>query len=246
MNRNFISIGHRGTRIIDENTIYAFTKAMQYGAEYIEFDIRKTKDNQLIVIHDASLERTTMGSGLIKNLTYNEISRYETKKNNEKIPLFSEVLDTFKGKIKFMIELKAENIRNQILDIIIDKGLFNNCIFSGRRLNDIVLIKKEYPETKICYNITKGIGLSLSELLTFENHAIINYNFDMVSLRSNLVSSKFIEICHKNKILTLSWDFINYSNPLEKIKELIKNGIDGILFDNYQNIPLIKDWLRKI
>ena len=246
MSRNFISIGHRGTRILDENTIYAFTKALKYGAEYIEFDVRKTKDNQLIVIHDASLERTTIGSGLIKNLTYNEISRYTTKTNSEKIPLFSDVLDTFKGKIKFMIELKAENIRNQILDIIIDKGLFNSCIFSGRRLNDIILIKSEYPETKICYNITKGIGLSLSELLTFGNQAIINSNFDMVSLRSNLVSSKFIEICQKNEILTLSWDFINYSHPLEKIKELIKNGIDGILFDNYKNIPLIKDWLRKI
>lgn len=245
MNRNFISIGHRGTRISDENTIYAFTKALKYGAEYIEFDVRKTQDNRLIVIHDASLERTTMGSGLIKNLTYNEISRYTTKTKNEKVPLLSDVLDTFKGKIKFMIELKAENIRKQIIDIIIDKKLIKSCIFSGRRLKDIVLIKSEYPEVKICYNITKGIGLSLPELLKLGNQAIINSNLDMVSLRSNLVSLKFIEICQKNKISTLSWDFINYSKPLEKIKELIKNGIDGILFDNYKNIPIIKDWLQK-
>jgi glycerophosphoryl diester phosphodiesterase len=245
MNRNFISIGHRGTRILDENTIYAFTKAIKYGVDYIEFDVRKTKDNQLIVIHDMSLERTTIGSGLIKNLTYNEISKYTTKRNNEKIPLFSDVIDTFKGKIKFMIELKAENIRSQILDIIIEEDLINSCIFSGRVLKDIVLIKNEYPETKICYNITKGIGLSLSEFLKCENQEVINSNLDMVSLRSNLISSKFIERCRKNKLMALSWDFINYSNPLEKIKELIKNGINGILFDNYKNIPLIKDWLCK-
>ncbi len=110
MNRTFICIGHRGTRILDENTIYAFTKALKYGAEYIEFDIRKTKDNKLIVIHDATLERTTIGSGLIKNLTYDQISKYKTKMNDEKIPLLSDVLEIFKGKIKFMIELKEEFI----------------------------------------------------------------------------------------------------------------------------------------
>ena len=108
MNRNFLFIGHRGTRISDENTIYAFNKALKYGAEYIEFDVRKTKDNKLIIIHDATLERTTKGSGLIKNLTYNDISKYKTKRNSSKIPLLSDVLEKFKDQIKFMIELKEE------------------------------------------------------------------------------------------------------------------------------------------
>jgi len=245
MNRSFICIGHRGTRILDENTIYAFNKALKYGADYIEFDVRKTKDNKLIIIHDASLERTTKGSGLIQNLTYDEISRYKTKINNEKIPLLSEVLESFKDKTKFMIELKEGNLRSQILDIIKDMDLIEHCIFSGRSLIEIELIKKESPETRICYNITKGVGLTLPELLKLGNKVRANYNFDIISLRSNLVNSKFIDICQKNKISTLSWDFIAYSNPLEKIKELIKRGIDGILFDNYKNIPIIKNWLKK-
>jgi len=246
MNRTFICIGHRGTRILDENTIYAFTKALKYGAEYIEFDIRKTKDNKLIVIHDATLERTTIGSGLIKNLTYDQISKYKTKMNDEKIPLLSDVLEIFKGKIKFMIELKEKKIRTKIVDFIYNKGLINHCIFSGRSLKEILLIKKEYPESKICYNITKGVGLTLSEFLNIGSQKKINYKFDIISLKSRLVSSKFIETCHKNRILTISWGFIDYSNPLDKIKVLIKSGIDGILFDNYKNIPVIKDWLKKI
>jgi len=245
MNRTFICIGHRGTRILDENTTYAFTKALKYGAEYIEFDIRKTKDNKLIVMHDATLERTTSGEGLIKNFTYDQICKYKTKKNNEKIPLLSDVLEIFKGKIKFMIELKEINIRTKILDLIHDKGLLNHCIISGRNLRQILLIKKEYPESKICYNITKGMGLTLSEFLNQESVKKKNYELDIISLKSHLVSSKFIETCHRNKILTLAWDFIDYSNPLDKMKALIKSGIDGILFDNYKNIPIIMDWLRK-
>ncbi len=246
MNRNFIFIGHRGTRISDENTIYAFNKALKYGAEYIEFDVRKTKDNKLIIIHDATLERTTIGSGLIKNLTYDEISKFKTKRNNEKIPLLSDVLEIFKRKIKFMIELKGESIRKQIMDLITENDLIKQCIFSGRNLNDILLIKKEYPESKICYNLTKGKSLTLTEFLKMGSQKQkISYDFDMINLRSNLVSSKFIEICHKNNIMTLSWDFLHYSNPLDKIKKLIRKGIDGILFDNYKNIPIIEEWLKK-
>ena len=246
MIRNFIFIGHRGTRIFDENTIFAFKKALKSGAEYIEFDVRKTKDNKLIIIHDATLERTTTGSRLIKNLTYDEISKYKTKRNGGKIPLLLDVLEIFKGQIKFMIELKGESTRKQIMDIINERDLIEQCIFSGRNLNDILLIKKEYPKSKICYNITKGKSITLSEFLKLGSQKEkITYDFDFISLRSSLVSSKFIDICHKNNILTLSWDFLNYSNPLDKIKILIKKGIDGILFDNYQNIPIIKDWLNK-
>ena len=117
----------------------------------------------------------------------------------------------------FMIDLKEKNIRKIILDFIRDKGLMNHCIFSGRSLSEILLIKKEYPESKICYNITKGEDLTLSEFLNEETQKKIDYKFDIISLKSHLVSSKFIQICHRNKILALAWDFIDYSNPLEKI-----------------------------
>ncbi|MFX1337120.1 MAG: glycerophosphodiester phosphodiesterase [Promethearchaeota archaeon] len=247
MNRSFICIGHRGTRILDENTKCAFNKALKYGADYIEFDVRKTKDDKLVIIHDASLDRTTKGTGLIKNLTYDEISKYKTKMNNETIPLLSDVLESFKGKIKFIIELKEANLRNHTMRIINDMDLIKDCIFSGRILSEINLIKKSYPETKTCFNITKGIGLTLPELLKLGyKKKKINYNFDIISLRSGLINSRFINICQKNSISILSWDFIGYSNPLEKIKELIKMGLDGILFDNYKNIPIIKQWLKKI
>ena len=97
-------VGHRGTRVCDENTIYAFNKALKYGANYIEFDVRKTKDNQLIIIHDATLERTTNGIGLIKNLTYDKINQFNTKINYEHVPLLSDVLEIFIDKINFMID----------------------------------------------------------------------------------------------------------------------------------------------
>ncbi len=239
-------VGHRGTRVCDENTIYAFNKALKYGANYIEFDVRKTKDNQLIIIHDATLERTTNGIGLIKNLTYDKINQFNTKINYEHVPLLSDVLEIFIDKINFMIELKEQNIRKELMNLIKKKDLIEHCIFSSRDLDELCSIKKNYPESRICYNITKGKKLTLSQFLEIgSQNKKLNYKFDMISLRSSLINKKFIKICQRNQILVLSWDFLQYSNPLNIIKSLIKKKIDGILFDDYKNILAIKEWLKK-
>ena len=59
-------------------------------------------------------------------------------------------------------------------------------------------------------------------------------------------AARNLMISVKNEILALSWDFIEYENPFEVIKGLIKMGIDGILFDNHKNITFTKHWLTKI
>ena len=244
MTSNFLFVGHRGTRsYFDENTLEAFEIALNHGANYIEFDIRELNDGNLIVIHDSTLERTTNGFGLIKDYNYLEISKLNTSNRNCKIPLLHEVLENFRSKINFIIELKEIDSWPAVMDIVVKKKLLYNTIFSGRNLIMLKLIKTKVPEAQVCYNITKGQGFTLKDFL--ENRGIDKLTFipDIISLRSNLLEKKFIEKCHKHKILALAWDFINYKNPIEKIKYLIDLGIDGILFDDYRNIRFIKDYL---
>lgn len=241
MNSKFLYIGHRGTRTnFDENTIEAFKKAIEFGANYIELDVRKIKDNELIVLHDPSLDRTTKGTGLIINFLWAEIRNFKTKIKNEKIPLLSKVLDEFKGKIKFMIELKGQDVRDDVIKLVNAMDLLKECIFSGRRLNDLKEIKNKTPEAKICYNITKGDPLTLDDFLQLGSQKKLSLDIDMISLRSNLITPEFINICHSNNILALSWDFLEYKNPISKIKSLIDIQIDGVLFDNHKNISVIK------
>lgn len=239
-------IGHRGTLVdFDENTIGAFKKAIEYGADYIEFDIHRTKDGQLIVMHDKTLNRTTTGSGFIKDFYFIEIVNYETKIKHEHIPRLFEILDNFRDKVKFMLDLKEKGIREDILKLVNEIGLLNRCVLSGRRLNDLILIKNSFPEAKICYNITKGDDLRLEDFLKLENLKIQQFNLDMISLKSRFIIPEFIDKCHKNDILSLSWDFLHYQNPLDEIRSLINLGIDGILFDDYKNIPIIKQWEKE-
>ena len=241
MIKNFLFIGHRGTRRkFDENTILAFKKAMEYGATYIEFDVRKTKDKKLVVLHDSNLNRTTNGSGLLKDFVYNEIIAFKTVIHQNTIPLLTEVLDEFNGKINFMIEVKEEDLIDDVVEIIRAKKLVSDIIISGRHLHDLLEIKNKIPLIKICFNISKGLGLSLPEFLDMRGDIKKKYKLDMISLTSNLISQKFIEKCHINKITALSWDFLGHENPISKIEYLISKGIDGILFDDYRNIRKIR------
>ncbi|MGD0450648.1 MAG: glycerophosphodiester phosphodiesterase family protein [Candidatus Bathyarchaeia archaeon] len=69
-----LRIGHRGARAYaPENTLTSFKKALEIGVDAVELDIRKTKDSQFVVIHDADVKRTTDGEGLASELTLKQI-----------------------------------------------------------------------------------------------------------------------------------------------------------------------------
>ena len=245
MNSKFLYIGHRGTRTdLDENTIHAFKKAIEFGSTHIEFDVRKTKDGEFVILHDTSLDRTTSGSGLLKDYKLEDIRKVSTRNNNCSIPLLTEVLLELRGKIQFIIELKDDGLRKNVPRIVQNYSLLENCVFSGRLLRDLRSIKKQYPQISTCYNITKGKDFSIRDLMNSAKNNRNIFKPDLISLKSTLISSEFIEICQDNDILSLAWDFLQFKDPISKIKSLIKLGIDGILFDDHKNIPIIKSWIN--
>ncbi len=112
-----ISIGHRGSPgnpRYGENTIRSFDLAIKAGADALEFDVRKTKDGKLILMHDLSVKRTTNGTGNVTDLTYEELKSFDAG-YGEKIPLFSEVLDRFAGVIPLNSELKEAGTEDMVL-----------------------------------------------------------------------------------------------------------------------------------
>ena len=240
-------IGHRGTIVdYDENTLDAFEIALKSGANYIEFDVRKTIDNKLVIFHDSKVDMLTNTLGDLEKFTYPEIASMHFKLTESHVPTLDEVLKKFKKRIKFIVELKSENIRESVLKTINNHSLLKDCIISGRNLRDLELVKQNYPENYVCYNITKGQGLNLEEFMIQGKDRSLNFIPDLINLHSKKITQEFIEICHNNGIFALSWGFIGYIKPIEVIKGLIKMGIDGILFDNYKNIKHTKQWLEKI
>ena len=121
---------HRGSKATHpENTLASFKEAVRVGSDGIELDVHLTKDGHLVVIHDETVDRTTNGTGEIRNLTLAEIkamdagSWFHNKYAGEKIPTLEEVLLLltelgFNGQLN--IELKT--------DVIQYEGLVEKCL----------------------------------------------------------------------------------------------------------------------
>src|SRR5689334_18176083 len=85
-------VAHRGAKnVAPENTIAAFDAAADAGANYVELDVRPTKDGELILMHDATVNRTTGGKGAVRDLTFAEIRALDAG-NGQKVPTFREAL----------------------------------------------------------------------------------------------------------------------------------------------------------
>ncbi len=241
MKKITLFIGHRGTLVdYDENTLEAFEIAIKSGANCIELDVRRTKDRKLIVFHDNTLTRTTNSKGLLNNLNYDDVKNLKTKKRNQNIPLLDEFIDYITDKTQAIIHLKDEGIEKEIFDLINKRGVLKNCILSGRDINRLKRYKKAFKLIRTCFNITKGRGLNLKEFIEKGCRKNLKDLPDMINIRSDLISNRFIDVCHVNDIKSLAWGFIGYEQPLQVIKSLISNQIDGILFDDYHNLKIIR------
>lgn len=95
----FIIAAHRGDHVIyPENTLAAYREAIKNEADYVEIDLRTTKNGELISMHDASVNRMTNGSGLVKDLTLAELEQLTVKSKDiasteiHRIPTFKQIL----------------------------------------------------------------------------------------------------------------------------------------------------------
>jgi glycerophosphoryl diester phosphodiesterase len=98
--------GHRGNPAEHpENTMRSFRSAIALGCDLIECDVHLSSDGRLVVIHDHTLDRTTNGTGLVRDYTAAELRKLDAG-DGEKIPLLQEVIELAIGKVGLVIELK--------------------------------------------------------------------------------------------------------------------------------------------
>ena len=117
LKRPIAVIAHRGGRAIaPENTLAAFRKSIELGADYVEIDVRTTKDGQLVIMHDGTVDRTTNGKGAVSSLTLSEIkkldagSKFSSQYANEPVPTLDETLRLCKGKVHIYLDFKEASV----------------------------------------------------------------------------------------------------------------------------------------
>ncbi len=111
---------HRGASAdAPENTLAAFDLAVEQGAELIEFDVHRTRDGELVVLHDFSSRRTTNGSGMVAEQTLAELKALDAgawrgpRWAGQRIPTLAEMLDRYGERVYLNIEIKVDKIPYQ-------------------------------------------------------------------------------------------------------------------------------------
>ena len=183
---------HRGlfdNKKIVENTISAFKKALLDNLN-IELDIRLTKDRKIVVFHDDNIKRLTDINKLVKNMTYDELSKINLLNTNDKVPLLEEVLTLVKGKVILLIEIK-ENFSNSILKELNKLLLDYNGEVLLQSFNPIIIRKMAFTSLKR-YNM--GI------LLTSEYNGFKKALYDVFIYRY-FIKQKYITFIASSKDL---------------------------------------------
>ncbi len=213
-----LKIGHRGARAYEpENTLRSFKKALELGVNAVEVDVRKTKDNEIVVIHDPEVERTTNGKGLVADLTLKDIKNLVTEKG-EKIPTLEEALEFLDKKVKILIELKESGFEEKLLKSIREKELQKNVIivsFVEDALKKIRALDKEV-ETGLIYVKHKNPISAALELKA--NYLLSLYRF---------THTANVQKAHENGLKVIVWTV----NKPEEVAEYLKKGVDGIASD---------------
>jgi glycerophosphoryl diester phosphodiesterase len=104
----FVVVAHRGAHTqAPENSLPALEAAIAAGVDFVECDLRTTRDGQIVILHDATLERTTAGKGKLAEKTLAEVKALTIRNSTERVPTFEELLKESRGRVGFYLDCKA-------------------------------------------------------------------------------------------------------------------------------------------
>jgi len=113
-----------------ENSIAAIQSAIQLGVDYVELDVRTTRDGQLVLMHDKTVGRTTVGKGAVKELTLDQILNLRLRDYDGQVPTFEEAMDTARGKIGIYLDWKEASPK-AIFDALSAHGMLGSVVVYG-------------------------------------------------------------------------------------------------------------------
>lgn len=228
-----------------ENTMLAFRKAVEIRCDGIELDVQLTKDNELVIIHDEDIKRTTNRPGLVKDFTLSELkcfdasNGFEGKYGFNQLPTLQEYLNFVQDKNMITnIELKNsiipyEGMEERIIAMVQEFGLTDKVMFSSFNHFSMLRCKKRSPASKCafltsCWQI--GAGAYAKQC-----------GVDFINPRYNFLTDENIKELNDHQIGAQAWtvnDEVNMKRLVDRnIYAIITNCPDDLkrIIDNQRN-----------
>lgn len=193
---------HRGANALaPENTIASAFAALDYGAEWIEVDVRKSKDGVLFNLHDETLDRTTNGSGKLADMLSRDVRKLDAGSwfgpqfAGLSVPTIAEMLDTLHGKAKVFFDVKRGTPIPALVSLVREKGYADKSFFwfgDEQMLREFVSIA---PEMKVKVNAG-----DIARLKYWQSICKPSY----VEIAPEKITAKFSSYCHRHGIRVMA------------------------------------------
>lgn len=233
-NGNTYVIAHRGAHNgIPENTLAAYQKAIDLGCDFVEIDIRKSKDGKFVSVHNETVDAYTQGevTGKVSDFTLAELKQLNIGKRvgsdweNERVPTFEEILKLCKGKIGIYLDLKEPNVKAQI-EIIKSYGMERDIIWyiPASYLEAIEEVKKNCEN---CIVMPDPGSKDNIEKLVEEVHP------QVIATDMGELSLDYMKIAKKLNVKVITDD---KKGTVEEWESILEMGTDGIQTDQPEKL----------
>jgi glycerophosphoryl diester phosphodiesterase len=231
-----LNIAHRGaSAAAPPNTLAAFEKAIDLGADGIEFDVHLSADGVPVVIHDATVDATTDGSGQVAEMTLAQLkqldagSRFAPAFAGERIPTLEEVLETMGSRLLLNVELKSTSLWDSGLERAIvaqvkRHGLDERVLFSSFNPFSLWRIKRSAPHIPIGLLYVPSLPLPLYQVLLA---ALVPH--EACHPEHATVDARYVAWARRRGYRVNVW---TVDEP-DEMRRLIGLGVDGII----TNVP---------
>lgn len=228
-------IAHRGgSKYAPENTLAAFQYAVDQGADGIELDVHLSADGEVVVIHDAALDRTTNGSGFVHEKTLAELkeldagSWFGAEFAGQQLPTLTEVFELVGDKLLINVELKGPGLfksalPEKVVEIVKRFSFTDRVIFSSFKSWLLRMTGQLLPDARLGLLLMPGTLAKIARVLS---RPVINPWAFHPYYRS--VTPRFVSCAAKQNRQVLAYTV----NDPDEIKRLTQMGIYGIITDD--------------
>ncbi len=222
-----------------ENTLAGIRAALRHKADAIEIDLHCTRDGVPVLIHDATLDRTTDGEGEIADLSLRQVRKLNAAASlpgskRHEIPTLREVLKAVNDRALLVLEIKATKIEEAVLDVVRREMALDHCVVHSFRPGIVERIRK-LERRMACSLLTTGHDVKdWDQLLGFA----LSLNAQGVSVHHSAVSEKRVRRAHLRELRFSTWTV----DKRDDVRRVAACGVDAIT-TNYPDRT--RRWLPK-
>lgn len=220
-------VAHRGYGDrYPENTVLAARRAAE-TAEWLEIDVRRCRSGELVVFHDATLDRLTGASGYVTGIDWSDLRDLEVLDSGEGVPLLAELLDAVPADTGVLIELKQRGVGREVAEIAGGReNPIGICSFELRSLQEVRNAGSELPLAYIMddpiYGPDPGLGVEVA--------ALIGSRYLHPS--PPFCTPGFVDAAHERGIEVHAGTLASATHSPDDVERLRERGVDRIVVDD--------------